>query len=204
MRWQYATAAQKGNYILGPLKAYFDDGMIPHNYIILCLLFSSPVCQCLTGLLVTFYMPFPSQLKALLMKRAIILTKISSSLLEWSISSLPSRCYSSNRLTWSLNLTHCVIWAALLKEESQQTIKMSKRAVALFCKRVQLNQQNLVDIFCRARSQVCGNLPYYSKCWQLLQIKGEIHAKVSSEQCCDGNCERIKSQKRKGNNEVRS
>lgn len=60
MRWQYVTAAQKGNYILGPLKAYFDDSMIPHNYIILCLLFSSPVCQCLTGLLVTFYMPFPS------------------------------------------------------------------------------------------------------------------------------------------------
>ena len=24
MRWQYVTAAQKGNYILGPLKAYFD------------------------------------------------------------------------------------------------------------------------------------------------------------------------------------
>lgn len=32
-------------------------------------------------------------------------------------------------------------------------------------------------------------LPYYSKCRQLLQVKGKIHAKVCSEEGCDGDWE---------------
>lgn len=54
------------------------------------------------------------------------------------------------------------------------------------------SQQRSYYNLCRARSQFPGNLPYYSKCWQLLQIKGEIHTEVCSEQGCDGNCERRK------------
>lgn len=66
----------------------------------------------------------------------------------------------------------------------------SKQAVALlYTESFQWGGDTRFASFCITISHVPLGLPYYGKSWQLLQVKGEIHAEVGSEEGCDGDCE---------------